>query len=74
MLILRVCNVSDVSVHRDLEKSVAAEEDVDVGHPQQLGRPGVEVEKSEIENSGKNVTNEREEHHRFPTTIRPRAF
>ncbi len=49
--ILGVRDISDVSVHRDLEESVAAEDDVDVGHPQQLGRPGIEVEETEIENS-----------------------
>ena len=57
-----------------MEESVAAEDDVDVGHPQQLGRPGIEVEETEIENSGKDVTEKREKHHRFPAAIRPRTF
>jgi hypothetical protein len=39
-----------------------------------LGRPGVEVEETEIENSGKDVTEKREKHHRFPAAIRPRTF
>ncbi len=72
--LLRVCDISNVSVHRDLEESVAAEDDVDVGHPQQLGRPRIKVEETEIENSGKDVTEKREKHHRFPAAIRPRAF